>query len=87
MNESEAKTHTLKPPEGRGAIPLLSLRSANGFEKGHTMTLNIPIETYKRLLAAVKILETILDSIPDIPASEITAARKIVTEIKSTYHA
>ncbi len=47
------------------------------------MTINIPIESYKRLLEAVKILEGVLHTIPE---SEREAAEKIVAEIKKTHN-
>ena len=51
------------------------------------MTINIPIETYKRYLEAVKMLETMLDLYDDhlgtyIPNKTITEAWKIIRELK-----
>jgi hypothetical protein len=46
------------------------------------MTINIPIETYKRLLEALKILESVLSSLPE---TQRAVADKIVAELKATY--
>jgi hypothetical protein len=47
------------------------------------MTINIPIETYRRYLKAVQILEKIiLSKHTGILASDLEAAEKIISELK-----
>ncbi len=59
------------------------------------MKINIPIETYRRLLEAVRILEKIILNYHLIDTKgklslnstkDLDAARKIVAEINATYH-
>lgn len=48
------------------------------------MTINIPIETYKRYLEAVRILKRIVEtaSHPGIMAKDLDAAKKILEELR-----